>query len=203
MLAHGHFCSSFWSSCLFSLPCFLFSYPFFLLFIYPSSCQLIIPTRHPYHLLTFLLGIKKLLLLFLQRSISLPPLLSRARKIKVTIYWQLCAKHTLSSVLMLGCILQACKYCNCPVARLKKEPRDRDVNNLLDRASWKSAVKSWSNTAPCMAADRNLHHLGEKEATIYRGKWHWVGSLVTRKSSGRGREQAHRYWLSPVIKRIR
>ena len=41
---------------------------------------------------------------------------------------------------------QTCKPCNCPATRPKKEPRDRDINNLLVRGSYKSEAKSWSDT---------------------------------------------------------
>ena len=39
---------------------------------------------------------------------------------------------------MLGC-----KPCSCPASKLEKEPRDsnRDINQLLDKGSYKSAAK--------------------------------------------------------------
>ena len=52
-----------------------------------------------------------------------------------------------------GCTRQAGKPCNCPGARPKKEPRDsdRDFSDGLNRVSYASKAKSWSNTPPCIA----------------------------------------------------
>ena len=44
-----------------------------------------------------------------------------------------------------------------PATGLEKAPgdRDRDINDLLDRETYKSEAKSWSNAPPC-TADRQI-----------------------------------------------
>ena len=56
-------------------------------------------------------------------------------------------------LIQLDCTPQICKPCNCPAARRQKEPRDsdRDFSDGLNRVSYASKAKSWSNTPPCIA----------------------------------------------------
>ena len=99
---------------------------------------------------------------------------------------------------LLGCTPQTCKPCSCPALRPKKEPgdSDRDINGLLDRASYRSAAKHPAATPHCVRQTegktwQQSSLLGEKEATIYRWNWGQAGSSVTRETSSWGRGQAH------------
>ena len=71
------------------------------------------------------------------------------------ISWHLGAHRSFLSLLAgsstVGLHPRACKPCNCPVWRLKKEPRDnnRDINGLLDRGSYWSTAKGSGVTPHC------------------------------------------------------
>ena len=56
----------------------------------------------------------------------------------------------------MACSPQACKPCSCPATGWKTEPRvsTRKVSDLLDRKSYKSELKVWSDTPPPMAGGR-------------------------------------------------
>ena len=72
--------------------------------------------------------------------------LEGTRESKVLIY-PFVQQHRFCVFLLLGCIPQACKPCNFPASRSKKEPRviDKDISGLTDGGSYTSDAKSWSH----------------------------------------------------------
>ena len=69
--------------------------------------------------------------------------------------------HLLSAALgeiaiSMGCTSQAGKPCSCPALRVKEEPRDsnRDIPGLLDRGSFMSGARLWSDNLPWAAESR-------------------------------------------------
>ena len=46
---------------------------------------------------------------------------------------------------LLGCTLQACNACTCPVSKPKKEPgvSNRDIGGFMDGGAYLSEARSW------------------------------------------------------------
>ena len=102
----------------------------------------------------------------------------------------------MKKVRVLDCNPQNCKPCNCPAVRLKKEPRD--INNLLDRESYKSEAESRSGT-PLWVADGRQDRAAiftpgrGKEDTIYKGELTlgWLISYQGNQWMGQGASGKH------------
>ena len=82
---------------------------------------------------------------------------------------------------LLGWPWQACKPCNCPPSRLKKEPRDsnKGLNGLTDRGSYKSETKGPGATRSPWLAD-SRQDMAAVFATRGRRRPPFIGGIDVR-----------------------
>ena len=112
---------------------------------------------------------------------------------------------------LLGYTLQSCKPWHCPDTEGRKSletATERDTSGLMDRESYKSEAKHWSNMPPCTAAS------GQDSAAIFaiQGRWRlpFIGGigvqlahqLPGKPEAGKGSRLVGSYRLSPMIKTI-
>ena len=92
---------------------------------------------------------------------------------------------------LLGCTLQACKACICPVSRPKKEPgvSNRDISGLMDRGNL-MCLKQGPGMTPHHVLQmagrtwwRSSPEVEQGVIASYRGNWCQVGLSFTRETS--------------------
>ena len=112
---------------------------------------------------------------------------------------------------LLGYTPQSCKPGPCPDTKRRKSletATERDTSGLVDRESYKSEAKHWSNMPPCTADS------GQDSAAIFaiqgRQRLPFTGGidvqlahqLPGKPEAGKGSKLVGSYRLSPMIKRI-